>query len=74
MFKKIIALFETIGYARAASQLASQGYLQEAKELMIQRDKARKTYQELSALTDKELNDIGINRGDIHRISYEKAA
>ena len=30
----------------------------------------RATYIELNRLTDKELNDIGINRGDIMRIAY----
>ena len=74
MFKKIIALFETIGYARAASHLAANGYLKEAKELLIQREKSRQTYKELSALSDKELNDIGINRGDIQRIAYNEPA
>lgn len=35
----------------------------------------RKAYNgivsELSALTDRELNDIGISRGDAHRIAHE---
>ena len=29
----------------------------------------RNTYNELSSLTDYELNDIGINRGDIKRVA-----
>ena len=33
----------------------------------------RATYVELNRLTDKELNDIGINRGDIVRIAYNHA-
>lgn len=32
---------------------------------------ARKTIDELSKLTDKELNDIGISRGDIYSIAWE---
>lgn len=32
---------------------------------------ARKTYNQLNALTDKELSDIGISRGDIRAISEE---
>ena len=31
----------------------------------------RQTYDELMALTDKELNDIGISRGMIHSIALE---
>lgn len=30
--------------------------------------KQRRTRQELYALSERELNDIGINRGDIERI------
>ena len=31
--------------------------------------KFRATVKELRALTDKELNDIGINRGDIYSVA-----
>ena len=31
---------------------------------------ARKTVKELSALNNRELNDIGIGRGDIQSIAY----
>jgi uncharacterized protein YjiS (DUF1127 family) len=34
-------------------------------------ERARRTRKELSQLSDRDLNDIGINRCDIHRISYE---
>lgn len=68
--KKIIAVFERLGTARAAAQLANMGYIAEAKALMLQHQKSIQTYKELSALTDKELNDIGINRGDIHNIAF----
>lgn len=33
--------------------------------------KRLKTKRELSRLTDRELNDIGVCRGDIKRIVYE---
>ena len=36
--KKWNMIFTRIGYARAASQLASQGYYKEAKELMIEKE------------------------------------
>lgn len=32
---------------------------------------ARKNLRELSALTNHELNDIGVCRGDIHYLAYE---
>ena len=74
MLKKLMAFFESVGYATAASRLAQMGRYEEAKQLMIHRARAQKTYKELSALSDRELSDIGINRGDIYRISYEKTA
>ena len=37
--KSFFAICESIGYARAASYLASQGYHEEAKALMVERDK-----------------------------------
>ena len=69
-FKKLVAFFESVGTARAASQLANMGMYKEAKALMTQNAKAKQTIKELSALSDKELNDIGIARGDIHSIAY----
>lgn len=33
----------------------------------------RRTAAELSALTDRELNDLGLSRGDISRIAREAA-
>jgi len=35
-FKKFIKVTETMGYSRAASQLAAMGYHEEAKEIMMQ--------------------------------------
>lgn len=31
----------------------------------------RSTVRELSALSDRELSDIGINRSDIYRVAHE---
>lgn len=36
MFNKMIKVTETMGYARAASQLAQMGYHKEAKDIMMQ--------------------------------------
>nr|WP_084513959.1 DUF1127 domain-containing protein [Salipiger mucosus] len=38
-----------------------------------QRRAYRRTARELSSLTDRELNDIGVNRGDIARIADQAA-
>jgi len=35
VFEKIISVFETMGRARAAAQLANMGYHKEAKTLML---------------------------------------
>lgn len=42
MGRKIIAITESAGYARAAAELARQGYLEEAKELMLQLEQKKK--------------------------------
>ncbi|MCZ4273143.1 DUF1127 domain-containing protein [Maritalea porphyrae] len=34
----------------------------------------RQTVRELSALDDRELNDLGINRGDIQPLAREQAS
>ena len=34
--------------------------------------RARKTIKELSALTDHELRDIGISRGEIYSLAWEE--
>ena len=72
--RKLMAFFESVGYATAASRLANMGHIEEAKQLMLHRAKAKQTIKELRALSDKELNDIGIARYDIERIAYEKVA
>lgn len=60
--------------------LVAHSYLTRTVELFIEFFKSvkhsyeqnklqRQTYKELMALSDKDLNDIGINRGDIRHIS-----
>tara|TARA_B100000282_G_scaffold163681_1_gene118368 strand:+ start:833 stop:1039 length:207 start_codon:yes stop_codon:yes gene_type:complete len=39
--KKWNTFFTRVGYARAASQLASQGYYEEARALMTEKDKLK---------------------------------
>ncbi len=40
-FNKMITHFEIIGTAKAAAQLAQQGYIKESKELMMQLKKLK---------------------------------
>ncbi len=42
-------------------------------ETMQRRKLARATYAELAALTDRELSDLGLSRGDIRRVAQEAA-
>lgn len=46
-------------------------FLQQLFHLTPAHRLARKTVKELESLSDKELNDIGIRRGDIYYIAYE---
>ena len=41
------------------------------KTLFANRAMFNKTYNELSNLSDFELNDIGLNRGDIYNVAME---
>ena len=59
--QKIVKHFEDYGMHRAR------------RELMRYDSMYRKTYEELSRLTDKELQDIGVSRGMIHSIALESA-
>jgi uncharacterized protein YjiS (DUF1127 family) len=42
--------------------------LKDFRQAMEDRNRINDTVKELSKLSDKELNDIGINRGDIYSI------
>lgn len=68
--KKLFFIIESLGYARASSELSRMGYVAEAKRLLVEHAKRQATFKELSKLSDKELADIGINRGDIHNIAF----
>lgn len=43
--------------------------LQKARASLRKRNEVKRTVRELSALTDRELNDMGIARGDIYSIA-----
>jgi uncharacterized protein YjiS (DUF1127 family) len=38
-----------------------------------QRRLYRETFNSLNALTNRELNDLGLNRGDLHRVSWDSS-
>jgi len=42
-------------------------------EQRIQRKQINRTIKELSALTDRELNDMGLTRGDIYTVAHGTA-
>ena len=42
-------------------------------EKRIQRNQIKKTMKELSALSDRELNDMGLTRGDIYSVAHGTA-
>lgn len=44
---------------------------QHIKKEMMKRKLYRETHNELSKLTEKELNDIGLTRGEIHSVAME---
>ena len=55
--------------ARALSGIA--GWLSHAAREMQRRRMVRITYAELSALSDRELDDMGLSRADLRRVSLE---
>jgi uncharacterized protein YjiS (DUF1127 family) len=71
--RKVMQAFELAGYRRAANQLNAMGYVKEAKRILDEEAAKRQTFKELNALTDKELQDIGIARGEIYDIAYNKS-
>ena len=48
-----------------------QQFFKNRKKKLLQRAKVRQTFNELSKLTNRELNDIGLSRSDIRSISME---
>lgn len=58
----------------ASDWLNISGMLDSLRSVVKQIQRERmvyKTIEELNKLTDKELNDIGIGRGDIRRVAME---
>lgn len=59
---KIYKTIEAAQIARATALL---------RQRMIHHKVYRETFNELSRLTDSELKDIGISRGEIHSVAME---
>jgi len=60
----LIMAADTIGLTGLAS------WFKKIKAKLAYRAQVRQTIKDLSRLTDYELNDIGIARGDIRNIAY----
>ena len=57
--------------ANTANWLGLAGWWKNYRKYSAQHRAYRETVAELSKLTDKELRDIGLSRGDIHSIAME---
>jgi len=55
--------------AAAVSSSAEQGWLARVLDFLEQRRRYSRTLVELESLSDRELADIGLNRGDIEGIA-----
>jgi len=58
IFNRIVNIFEEVGMHRAEAELRRHYYY-------------TKTFKDLNNLSDRELKDIGISRGEIHAIALE---
>jgi uncharacterized protein YjiS (DUF1127 family) len=62
---------ENIGVQAVAGQ--GRGLISRLADALARRRVYRQTYAELSALSTRELTDLGITRSMISRLSYEAA-
>lgn len=64
-FRYLNTIFKKIESARLASAVEL------VKQEMMKNKEYHKTVKELTALSDRELGDIGITRGEIHSVAME---
>ncbi len=57
----------------APTQSPFHGFAARMRHFFARQAAYRQTSRELSALSDRELNDIGLSRYDIHRIAMQSA-
>ncbi|MHA6347249.1 DUF1127 domain-containing protein [Roseivivax sp. CAU 1761] len=57
------------GYASTGLSQHVAGAILSVYDRIVAWNDARRTVRALSALSDHELNDIGLSRGDIHRVA-----
>jgi uncharacterized protein YjiS (DUF1127 family) len=68
---KMAHIAENIGAQALASQ--GRGFVSRLADALARRRVYRQTYTELSALSTRELADLGITRSMISRLAYEAA-
>ena len=59
----LIATANTFGFTGVAA------WLKELNAKRIRRAEVKRTFNQLAALNDRELNDIGLSRGDIYNVA-----
>ena len=47
-------------------------FIKKIRDFLDQRTVYKRTFAELNALTNRELNDIGINRSEIYNIAHQE--
>lgn len=47
-------------------------FIRKIQDYLEQRTVYKRTFNELSALSNRELNDIGINRSEIYNIAHQE--
>lgn len=64
---------QSLGAVFESGLLLIQQSMASAKNALSRRKAYRKTYAELSSLSDRDLRDLGIPRSDIGRLAREEA-
>jgi uncharacterized protein YjiS (DUF1127 family) len=62
-----------VNTVRAGFAQNGQGLVARIKDALARRKLFKQTYRELSALSTRELDDLGINRSMITRLAHEAA-
>ena len=68
-----MAYVETRGTKVAALNNAGEGFFAKLKAAIVRRRLYLQTMEELNALSDRELNDLAISRGQLRQVAYDAA-